>query len=181
MKRKNLGFTLIESMIVIAVLTVLLAIAIPDFSGFGHGTRLSAYSNKFLAALILARSEAIKRNSRVTICKSSDGKSCASNGNWSQGWIVFSDVNNNVQLDPGENLLQMESAMPGNWLITGNTPVSKFVSYSGAGSSHLVSGAFQAGSITICRKTHVAAQSSRIIINSAGRPRTVREMLPYCP
>lgn len=177
---KRSGFTLVESMVVIAILAILLAVAIPGLSSFGHGTRLSAYSNKFLAALFLARSEAIKRNSRVALCKSSDGQTCASGGIWSQGWIIFADRNNNVQFDPGETLLQMEPAMPGNWLISGNTPVARFVSYSGAGSSHLVSGAFQAGSITICRKTDVAAWSSRIIINSAGRPRTVRVMAPSC-
>jgi len=174
------GFTLVESLFVIAVLGILLAVAVPSLSGFGHGTRLSAYSNHFLATLLLARSEAIKRNARVAICKSRDGQSCSSEGPWSQGWIVFSDPNNNAQIDPGEHVLLIEAALPENWVVAGNTPVAKYVSYSGAGSSHLMSGAFQAGSITICRKTTAAAMSSRIIINSAGRPRTVREMLPSC-
>lgn len=175
------GFTLVEAMLVIAVLGILLAMAAPDVSGFGHGARLSAYSNRFLASLYLARSEAIKRNSRVVICKSHDGQSCAADGNWTQGWIVFSDPNNNVQRDPGDHVLLTEPAMPGSWSITGNAPVSRFVSYSGAGSSHLVNGAFQAGSITVCRKAGVAEQASRIIINSAGRPRTVRTVLTSCP
>lgn len=174
------GFTLVESMVVIAILAVLVAVAMPGMASFGHGTRLSAYSNKFLAALFFARSEAIKRNSRVAICKSSDGVTCAAAGNWSQGWIVFADRNNNVQRDAGEALLLMEPAMPDNWSISGNTPVARFVSYSGAGSTHLVSGAFQAGTISICRKTEVAAVSSRIIINSVGRPRTVRVTVPSC-
>lgn len=178
--RKLHGFTLVESIFVVAVLGVLLGVALPNLSSFGHGTRLSAYSNHFLATLLLARSEAIKRNTRVAICRSRDGRSCSPDGHWSQGWIVFSDLNNNVQPDPGEHVLLIEAALPENWVISGNAPVAKYVSYSGTGSSHLVSGAFQAGTITICRKTAVAAMSSRIIINSAGRPRTVREVLPSC-
>jgi type IV fimbrial biogenesis protein FimT len=180
-KRQCAGFTLIEFMFVVAIMGILLMMVMPDLSGFGHGARLSAYSNKFLASVFLARSEAIKRNSRVTLCKSNDGASCASDGDWSQGWMVFSDPNNNAQRDADEPLLMVEAAMPDRWLVSGNAPVARFVSYSGAGSSHLVNGAFQAGTITICRKMAVNAESSRIVINSAGRPRTIRVMRPSCP
>ena len=181
MVKKNIfGFTLIEALIVISILGVFLVFALPNISGFGHGARLSSYSNRFLFSLYLARSEAIKRNSWVVVCKSNDGASCNPDGYWSQGWIVFSDRNNNIQVDQGEDLLLVEMALEPDWVIFGNLHVAKYVSYSSTGSSKLVGGAFQAGRITVCKKTQANSVSSRIVINSAGRPRTERVTLPFC-
>lgn len=180
-KNKFFGFTLIEVMVVILILGVLLVLALPSISSIGHGARLSSYSNRFLFTLFLARSEAVKRNSWVVVCKSNDGASCNSDGYWSQGWIVFADRNNNIQVDQGEDLLLVEKALDQDWVVFGNLYVAKYVSYSGTGSSKLVGGGFQAGRIAVCKKAEANAVSSRIVINSAGRPRTERVTLPSCP
>lgn len=180
-KNKLFGFTLIEVMVVILILGVLLVLALPNISSLGHGTRLSSYSNRFLLTLFLARSEAIKRNSWVVVCKSNDGTSCNPDGYWSQGWIVFTDRNNNIQVDQNEDLLLVEKALEPDWVVFGNLNVAKYVSYSSTGSSKLVGGGFQAGRISVCKKTETNAVSSRVVINSAGRPRTERVTLPSCP
>ena len=54
-----------------------------------QGSQLIYTTNELLSALHITRSEAVKLNSKVTICSSSDGKSCSGSTDWSNGWIVF--------------------------------------------------------------------------------------------
>jgi type IV fimbrial biogenesis protein FimT len=73
------GFTLIELMIVVTLLAVMLGIGIPSFRGFIAGQRVKTIAYDFATALLVARSEAIKRNATVTI---------APTGSWVGGWTV---------------------------------------------------------------------------------------------
>ena len=70
-------------------------IAVPSFRGASLSSRLSAIANDLHASVQIARSEAIKSNTTVTLCTSTNGSSCAGSGDWEQGWIVL-DVNDNV-------------------------------------------------------------------------------------
>src|SRR5690349_2717570 len=105
-RRNSLGVTLYELLIVLAIASVLLALAAPAFCSIGNSIKLSSMSNSLVAHLQLARSEAIKRNGRVVMCKSPDGSHCTSAGGWEHGWIVFQDTNNNGDLDGEETIIQ---------------------------------------------------------------------------
>jgi type IV fimbrial biogenesis protein FimT len=98
------GFTLVELMIVMVVAAVVLAIGAPQFSEFRRNNRLSGASNDLLAALQLARTEAIKRQSPVAVCATADPRaaepSCTA-GPFS-GWLVFEDANADCQRAAGE-------------------------------------------------------------------------------
>lgn len=91
MMRKITGFTLIELMVTLAVAAIALGIAIPSFNQTMRNNSSNALGNEFAAALNYARSEAIKRAKRVSICASSNGTSCLAANNWKQGWLVFVD------------------------------------------------------------------------------------------
>jgi type IV fimbrial biogenesis protein FimT len=84
----NKGFTLVELMVVIAIVAIVSAIALPSLTAFIDSTRFSAQANDLVAALSYARSEAVKRNADVSICPSTDGAACASSSSWSTGWLV---------------------------------------------------------------------------------------------
>ncbi|WDS38094.1 GspH/FimT family pseudopilin [Pseudoxanthomonas sp.] len=75
-------------MVAIAVLAIMLAIAVPSFSQLLASNRLTAQANELVAALQVARSEAIRRNARVILCPSSDGASCATAATSWTKWIV---------------------------------------------------------------------------------------------
>lgn len=63
----NYGFTLTELMLVVAVAGVLAMLAMPGFTSLSQSQRVKNASFELYAALSVARSEAIKRNSNVTI------------------------------------------------------------------------------------------------------------------
>lgn len=83
------GFTLIELMVTIAVLAVVLGIAIPSFSNIVSSNRVDGGAQELYGALQLARSEAVKRRARVSICRSNaDYDECADGDDWSAGWLM---------------------------------------------------------------------------------------------
>lgn len=80
------GFSLIELMIVLAILAIVAAVAIPDYQASMAANRETSASNNLLGAMQFARSEAVTRRTGITVCASSDGTSCGAN--WSAGGIV---------------------------------------------------------------------------------------------
>jgi len=94
--KKYSGFTLIELMITLFIVGILLTVGVPSMKTFMQSNQLIASTNELISAFHVARSEAIKQNSRVTICESSDGKTCATTGSWREGWIVFVDANGDL-------------------------------------------------------------------------------------
>lgn len=175
------GVTLIELLVVLALVAVLQTLAAPALSGMADALRLTAGSNTILSSIHLARSEAIKRKARVVLCKSTTGDACASTGGWEQGWIVFHDRNNNATLDSGEEIIQRESALPSHFSLVGNMTVAKYVSYTPSGTTEWTSGAFQAGRLTLCRRSLSSVAARRIIVSGTGRPRIEKTTLSACP
>lgn len=90
-KKFNKGMTLVELLITMVVAAILVSIALPSFKSMIDGSRTTATINGFIGFLQSARSEAIKRNTTVTVCRSTNGTSCATGTNWESGWIVFVD------------------------------------------------------------------------------------------
>lgn len=164
------GFTLIELMIVLAIAAVLAGTAAPALTATIKSVQLSIATNDLLASLFMARSEAIKRKTRVVVCKSADGVVCSPDGGWQQGWLVFHDPDNDGQRSSGETMIQRFAPLPG-LRITGNLNVARYVSYAPTGTTKLVGGSFQAGTITLCRQSVGAAEARQIIVSSSGRPR----------
>lgn len=78
--KKNPGFTLIELMIGLALLSILMVMAIPSMTDIIKNNRLTTQANEFITAMHLARSEAIKRGTAIDIN--------ATGGAWNNGWTV---------------------------------------------------------------------------------------------
>ena len=79
------GFTLIELLVVVALVAIIQLLAAPALSGMANSMRLTSAANSLFSSLLLARSEAIKRNSRAVVCKSATGDTCITTGGWEQG------------------------------------------------------------------------------------------------
>ena len=92
MNKNNHGFTLIELIVTMAVVSIVLLTGIPALNQMTANNRLVTQINSIAGSLAIARSEAIKTGSAVTICASSDSATCDVT-TWHSGWIVFTDQN----------------------------------------------------------------------------------------
>lgn len=89
--RRFAGFTLIELMVAVAVVGILAAIAAPSFSDLIAKQRAKAAATDLYLALAKARSEAIKRNSNVTLSPKS--------GSWAAGWDIVNPSDATAKLE----------------------------------------------------------------------------------
>jgi type IV fimbrial biogenesis protein FimT len=174
------GFSVIELMLVMILLVLIPALVTPAISSVVNSSRLYSGAQAMFNSLLLARSEAARRNGKVVVCKSATGSSCASTGDWSQGWIVFHDEDNNSQVDAGEAIVYREAALSERIRLSGNGPVSSYVSYGPHGKTTMISGAFQAGTITACIPSKGKTEARQVVINSSGRPRQARTTVDQC-
>lgn len=173
------GFSLGEMLASVCICGTLAAIAVPSWQTASHSMKLRAISSSFAAHVQLARSEAIKRNARVVICKASGTSGCAPAGAWEQGWMVFQDTNNNGTFDAGEGVLDTFAALPVGYRFSGNSMVASYLSYSGVGMSKTTSGAFQAGTFTLCRQGSLT-EAREIVVNALGRARIRKTAVASC-
>ena len=110
------GFTLVELMYTVAVGALVLGIGIPAFTETMHAGRMTTSVNTAITAMHVARSEAVKRRARVTLCRSTTAAApeCDADG---AGYIVFANAADDQSFDsPADTLIKA-----GPWLADGIT------------------------------------------------------------
>ena len=182
--KKNSGFTLVELMITIAIVGILAVVGIPSLKTFMQGSQLIASTNELVSALHIARSEAIKQNSRVSICESSDGATCTTTGDWKNGWIVFVDATGGLVstgaacIATGTNcLLRVHGAFNDDLLsvsgVDDNTAAITSFTFTSRGLPKAPNGSSRSGVFSICSfdDSNNVINSRAVVLSLAGRVR----------
>ncbi len=130
---KGNGFSLIEVIVTLAIAAIVLSIGVPSFQSYIQNNRQTIAINELATALRFARNSAITHRIRTAMCKSSDGANCTADGTWTQGWIVFTDTDNNNTLDAGENILRVHGPVQGNATISGNNNAADLIAFNPQG------------------------------------------------
>ncbi len=81
------GFTLIELMVVIALIAIITTMAVPSWQRMIVSNRIRASVNDLTLSIQFARSETLRQNGPVTVCPSSEGVNCTASG-YEAGWMV---------------------------------------------------------------------------------------------
>ncbi|QLI80760.1 GspH/FimT family pseudopilin [Chitinibacter fontanus] len=174
MKNRSSGFTLIEMMVVVALLGIIAGIAAPSLTMFAKNSALSGSSEELLNVFSYAKTEAIKRGSSISICNSAAptaaSPSCVTGTpNWATGWLLFLDADGDGVYDSGETLLQIGHAVKNvsSINVTNNAKFVRFRSVVLAGSSDTT--------FTLCNS---GATARIVTIDKVGR--ITRELGTTC-
>lgn len=175
---RTAGFTLLEALVVMALLGVMVSLAAPAMSALRQQHQLQAQAEGLLSSLVLARSEAVRRQQRVSVCARASDRACDASGVWQQGWVVFADANDNTQLDAGEALIEVHAAVPTPLHLTATSTGKAYFAYNAEGRSATPNGAFMAGTWRFCRPGSEAGW--QVVSNALGRPRLEKVSMSTC-
>lgn len=167
---RQIGFTLIELMLTVAIAAILLTVGVPSFRDLILNNRIVTQTNDLLGALSLARSEAIKRGVRVVMCRST-GSDCATDSTsvWEAEWIIFPDPNGSGVRDVDEPIIRVRESVGGVMTIRTGGTFTRWIAYQPSGVSIGNTG-LGTGTFRICDSRGLD-HARFVVINSTGRAR----------
>ncbi len=180
------GFTLYELLITVVIAGIILSIGVPNMVEFRANSRMTATANDLHSAFHMARSEAARAKSNITICSSTDAldPNADCGGTFADGWIVFHDDNGDIARDPAtEPLLRTHDAVPTQ--ISISTPgMGQYFSFAATGLGRgNVTGAPPLSTAIFCdsRGNQTAPGGSStaraLVVTPLGRATVVRDKL----
>lgn len=160
-----------ELFITLAVASFMITIGVPSMSNFTKNSRLKNEALDLMQTFAVARSEAIKRGTRVILCRSADPAAatptCGGTANtWSSGWLLFASGDTNDEYNAGTDiLLSINSGIPASVQIKTNAISDAYLHYNADGTLA------EAGTarFTIC-DDRLESYGRQIDIPMVGRP-----------
>jgi type IV fimbrial biogenesis protein FimT len=169
-----LGITLIELVITIAVAAIVITVGIPSFARLISKSRMTGEMNTLVSNLQLARSEAIKRGSRVSLCPVSQASTpltCVDSSAWHTGYIVFSDSDHTAATRPAptDQIIRHEQGRSDAPITITTSAGRSSVTYQPDGTSPGTNAKF-----TFC-DVYRRIPPRAVLVSNTGRPRNLSD------
>jgi type IV fimbrial biogenesis protein FimT len=172
------GFTLVELMLVVAIVALLAGLAAPAFSTLVERQRIRTETTRLQLSFFQARSEAIKRSRRVIMCPLLEpapetgvgGFEPECGGIYESGWMLFVDLDNDRLKGADEPLLKLEPAPIGVSITNrkGTRKANERMVFRPDGSAR------RALTLLVCSLAQPQLESRGLVVNRIGRPRIAR-------
>jgi type IV fimbrial biogenesis protein FimT len=193
LKHLSRGFTLVELLVVIALLAIIASLAAPDLRSAIVRSKVASLSNEFATALQQARALAVSRNGCMTLCvaSSNNATTCTAttvaNADFlARGWLIFQNPTcDATATDPaasgiGGTVLQQRSAEASGYTLKPSGTALNIVLFDPRGYANLSSsGSFQIAPPSSVSTVNGQDYRRTICIDAAGRP-TVRQYSANC-
>lgn len=189
------GLTLIELIITITIVSILAMLAAPGLQSVVKNQRLTSQTNDLIADLNFARSEAVKRATWVSICKTTDpnasSPSCDTTASapWTPGRLIFVDSGSGTSSNDGngilnsnETLLRIQQGLDGNNKLHGDnaytgtiTGTANKITFLATGQTNLVpkTGGDAENQLVLCDNRGPSV--ARVIaVHTSGRARVIK-------
>jgi type IV fimbrial biogenesis protein FimT len=183
-RNKQHGFTLYELLITLLIVGVVLSLGIPNLSDFTRNSRITGTANDLHSSFMVARSEAARAKTNITICASADssGAALCDGASFDEGWIIFVDLNGDIErAGVDENVLRRHPPIDDNIDITTNGGATYFsFAATGLGRGNVGGAtAFQTAMICDERGNVIAGGGSsaarRLVVTPIGRSTVLRD------
>ena len=139
LNRRSRGFTLIELVVVVAVIAIAAGFVAPNFGRVVAQHRLVAGSNDLLGIMHSGRLEALRTRTNVVVCASQNGSSCGGS-NWKTA-IMFVDLDRNNQVGGSETVKRLVEIASPNVVASNSMAGSAVVVFQPNGLARFASGA----------------------------------------
>jgi len=163
-RRESTGFTLLELIVTVGLLSIIVAAVTPSASAFYKRNKIAAIVNNHTAAMQLARHTAVNEHVFVVICPTKDMQTC--DPDWSQLKMVFIDEDGDGALDGNEEIIA-SADMVKDYLIKSTRDSLRFAPFNSA--QNLTA------TLTICTEEGNSNFARAIVISNVGRVRLEKD------
>ena len=168
--RAPVGLTLIELTIALAVIGIVLMAGVPTLRATWQRSQVDSGAHRLMLAILFTRSEAARRNIRVSMCPSTMAASgrAECGGSYADGWIVFQNADGDRVVDGSDELIRVYEAIPPGYTLTnraGPRAASEIITYRPNGTSG------RNRTLLVCAPAGQNVPPRSVVINNVGRPR----------